>query len=85
MERLQRLQYTDLINYNSEYQRAEKAWDMVNLQMASLSAKCAAANNSYEQATKSLDASIKDCEQLGTPSVTKRKRSGMKRKSTFPR
>lgn len=65
MERLQRLQYTDLINYNSEYQRAEKAWDMVNLQMASLSAKCAAANNSYEQATKSLDASIKDCEQLG--------------------
>lgn len=59
MERLQRLQYTDLINYNSEYQRAEKAWDMVNLQMASLSAKCAAANNSYEQATKSLDASIK--------------------------
>lgn len=65
IERLQRLQYTDLINYNNEYKRAEKAWEMGNLQTASLSAKCAAVSNSYEQATKYLDDVTRECERLG--------------------
>lgn len=65
LERLQRLQYTDLINYTNEHKRAEKAWEMTNLQMASLSAKSAAASNSYEQAAKYLDDATRECERLG--------------------
>lgn len=65
VERLQRLQYTDLINYNNEYRRAERTWEIGNLHLSSLSDKCAAAMNSYDQAVKYLDDAVKECECLG--------------------